>query len=153
MNKLELKIPPLLLWGLFGAAIFTLGRFLPTLNLTLSNLPLISLSLMMLGIGIMFAGVFEFRMAKTTMDPRTPNKTSRIVNTGIYRLTRNPMYLGMLVALAGLSLWHVNLMGFLFVLTFYTYITRFQIKPEERILLNHFGDEYAAYMAQVRRWL
>ena len=85
------------------------------------------------------------------MSPFSPERTSSVVSSGIYRWTRNPMYLGMALGLFGFSVWSSSLPGFAVVLLFCLYLTRFQIQPEERMLLKLFGAEYAEYMAQVRR--
>jgi len=75
------------------------------------------------------------------------------VRSGLYRVSRNPMYLGMLISLSGWVLWVNSLTAFLLLPLFVFYITRFQIVPEERILLEKFGDDFAQYMREVRRWL
>ena len=82
-----------------------------------------------------------------------PETASSIVTVGIYRFTRNPMYLGLAFALAGWAIYLANLAALLIVPIFVAYMTQFQIKPEERALLAKFGADFAAYMAAVRRWL
>lgn len=114
---------------------------------------IVAMVLVVLGVGLVLAGGLEFRRAKTTVNPLTPRRASTVVDTGIYRLTRNPMYLGMAVALLGLAAWTSTLLGYALVPVFSLYMTQFQIKPEERALLNIFGPAFTAYMAKVRRWI
>lgn len=153
MKSLELRIPPLALFAVFAVAIWAAGRYLPTANLALPGRQTIALISILLGLGVISAGVFEFRRRKTTMSPFSPERTASVVSSGIYRWTRNPMYLGMALALFGVAVWQANLFGFAVVLLFCAYLTRFQIVPEERMLLKLFGEEFAAYMNQVRRWI
>jgi protein-S-isoprenylcysteine O-methyltransferase Ste14 len=83
----------------------------------------------------------------------SPAKTSALVSSGIYRWSRNPMYLGMALLLLGVAAWGSTLAGYLLVFVFCWFLTRFQIIPEERALLAAFGQEFAQYMARVRRWI
>jgi protein-S-isoprenylcysteine O-methyltransferase Ste14 len=75
------------------------------------------------------------------------------VSGGIYRFTRNPMYLGRLLQLAGWAVFLSNALAALLLPVYVLYINRFQVQPEERALLERFGSEYAAYQQRVRRWL
>lgn len=97
--------------------------------------------------------IFAFSRAKTTVDPVNIERASKLVTSGVFNITRNPMYLSMALLLTGLSValgWPWALLGpALFVL----YITRFQIIPEERMLTAKFGADYIAYRSRVRRWL
>jgi protein-S-isoprenylcysteine O-methyltransferase Ste14 len=83
----------------------------------------------------------------------TPGAASTIVSSGVYRWSRNPMYLGFLCALAGLAVYLSNAASFVMIAAYVAYMNRYQIEPEERALLARFGPEYASYMAKVRRWL
>ena len=105
------------------------------------------------GICLAIAGVKSFARAKTTVNPTTPAATSALVVTGVYRFTRNPMYLGMLLVLLGWAVYLANAIAFLLVPVFLLYISRFQIVPEERVLQEKFGAVFATYKARVRRWL
>ncbi len=151
MNSLELRIPPLALFIIFAVMIWVVGVYLPAGNFALPGRRVLAAITFLLGWGVVSAGVFEFRRRKTTMSPFSPERTSSVVSSGIYRWTRNPMYLGMALGLFGFSVWSSSLPGFAVVLLFCLYLTRFQIQPEERMLLKLFGAEYAEYMAQVRR--
>lgn len=153
MRSLELRIPPLVVSLLFAAAIGVLAVASPIANVPFVGQRAASAVLVALGIVVGVAGVLEFRRAKTTVNPLTPDKASSMVVSGIYRITRNPMYLGMALVLLGGAAWTSSLLGYSLVPLFCLYITRFQIVPEERALLAAFGDEFAVYQSRVRRWL
>jgi protein-S-isoprenylcysteine O-methyltransferase Ste14 len=107
----------------------------------------------LVGLGFSVAGVAAFRRARTTINPTKPATASALVSGGVYRLTRNPMYLGLLLLLLALAVFLSNPVALLLVPVFVLYINRFQITPEERALASLFGGEYAAYKERVRRWL
>ena len=97
--------------------------------------------------------LITFRQHKTTFHPHTPEKTSTIVDTGVYAFSRNPMYLAMAIALMALAIYSHNYSAFAVLPLFIGYLTQFQIKPEERMLDKLFPNDYQAYCAKVRRWL
>jgi len=82
-----------------------------------------------------------------------PEKASSLVTTGIYRFTRNPMYLGLLFVLFAWAVFLASVWALLGPVAFVFYIDRFQIAPEEAILAGMFGAAYTEYKARVRRWL
>lgn len=112
-------------------------------------------ALVLAGAGACFdlAGLRAFRKAHTTINPLRPDRAAAVVTTGVYRVTRNPMYLGLVLILLGLALYLASPWAVLGPPVFVAYITRYQIQPEERVLAAHFGAPYTAYCAQVRRWL
>jgi len=114
---------------------------------------LVAAALLISGIAIMVMGVLAFRKASTTVDPRFPETASHLVSSGIYRYTRNPMYLGMMVLLIAWMALLSNVGTVVMPLLFVLYITRWQIVPEERALAQKFGAEYEVYRKSVRRWL
>jgi protein-S-isoprenylcysteine O-methyltransferase Ste14 len=153
MQWLELKIPPLLVWLVTAGAMFGMAYFAPRFSYTLAGSSAIALALVALGAGLAFAGVIAFRDKRTTVNPLTPSASSSVVSGGVYRVSRNPMYLGFLLALAGWAVYLSNAGAALLLPAFIAYMTQFQIKPEERALLAKFGSEFAQYMSRVRRWL
>lgn len=153
MHFLELKIPPLLLTAIAMTLIVAASLWLPAANVPFPGHRALAVVLFVLGLCTMFTGAVQFRLMQTTLDPRDPSKSTRVVTHGIYRFTRNPMYLGMALMLAGVATWPANLVGCVITALFCLYLTELQIKPEERFLLQHFGDEFGQYMARVRRWL
>jgi protein-S-isoprenylcysteine O-methyltransferase Ste14 len=112
----------------------------------------VALILWSAGIAIALAALFEFLRAKTTVNPLSPEAASAIVTSGIYRYSRNPMYVGLLLALLGWSVWLSHLLPFALLPFFILYINRFQIEPEERALSVKFGGLYRDYRRSVRRW-
>lgn len=153
MTALELKIPPLILLALLGAAMFGLTWLLPGLGFALAHTAIIAGLLVLIGGSVAIAGVVAFRRHQTTVNPMSPESASAIVCDGVYARSRNPMYLGLALILAGIAIYVSNLAALLMVPVFVIYMNRFQIVPEERALLKGFGDLYADYMARVRRWI
>lgn len=152
VKALELKVyPPIILLVCLSLA-YGLSHFLPLLAL-----PTILFGMhryvALAGILLALSGIWEFRKAKTTINPTKPEKSSHLVTGGIYRITRNPMYLGMLFIIVAAIFKFGNYYGFIALPVFILYITQFQIKPEERIIESIFGEEYVRYKKQVRRWL
>lgn len=150
---MELKIPPLLQVLLFGLGMLVVERLFPSLTFSIpSNIPV---GILAISIGAILAiiGVVEFRKAKTTVDPRDPQKSEKLVTNGIYAISRNPMYLGFLVILLGWFIILENIAGLLFLPAFVLFLNYFQIKPEERFLLQKFGSDYSEYCRKVRRWI
>lgn len=105
------------------------------------------------GMVIAFLGVREFGKAQTTINPLEPNKASQLVKQGVFKITRNPMYLGMLLLASGCAIVIANLLTLLPLIAFALYINRFQIVPEERAMRKLFGAEYEQYCAQTSRWI
>lgn len=153
MRRLHLKIPPPIVALLCGLMIWGLSMMLPLHHVDAEIRNSIAYILLAMA-GIIDAwALISFRVAGTTIDPRYPHNTSTIVSTGIYRYTRNPMYLGLVFILSALSIWLGARLGLFVVAAFILYINRFQIKPEEEALQKQFGDSYLAYKARVRRWI
>lgn len=153
MRSLELKIPPLALTAVFAALIASMSVLLPGLSVPWAHQQTMALAFVVLGLVVLFGAALQFRLQRTTLDPRTPAKASRFVARGLFRFTRNPMYLGMALVLLGVAAWAAHLFGYLLVAVFCLYLTELQIKPEERALEQRFGQEYLAYKAAVRRWI
>ena len=153
MNALDNKVPPPIVALLIGTVMWGIARLSP---LPEGESPLrlaISCGLTGLGILVVVLGMLAFRRAKTTINPVKIEAASSIVTSGVYRYTRNPMYVGLTLALIG---WAVNIAVPLVLVgpvIFILYITRFQIIPEERVLTSKFGGEYRKYQERVRRWL
>ena len=153
MSALELKLPPLALALACAVAMWLAAGLAPALAIGLPWRPLPALLVAGAGLAFAVAGVAAFRRAATTVNPTRPQDTRTVVVSGVYRLSRNPMYVGFLLALAG---WAIHLdhgLPFLFLPAFVAYMNRFQIGPEERQLAARFGTEYARYAQAVRRWL
>jgi protein-S-isoprenylcysteine O-methyltransferase Ste14 len=153
MLTLETRIPPPVVGAATGVAMWGLvtGGSAPA---TLAAWQwVVCAGLAMTGMLFDLLGLLAFRSARTTINPMAPQRSSALVTAGVYRITRNPMYVGMGLLLTA---WAVAL-GSVWALagpaTFWLYITRFQIQPEERILKERFGSDFDAYCRRVRRWL
>ena len=153
MDALETRIPPPLVGLIFGALAWLASAALGPTSIALSVRVTAALVLVVLGLAIAAAGVRAVRAAGTTLNPIKPETSTALVTTGIYRYTRNPMYLGMATWLLAWSAWLGTPVGLLAAPLFMLYMERFQIGPEERALEKLFGPEFAAYRSQVRRWL
>lgn len=153
MNALELKIHPPVVAAAVALVMWVLSRAfpLPALPGGFQGWPAVAGALT--GITIALAAIVSFRRARTTVDPRRPEETSAVVSSGIYRITRNPMYLGVLLVLLAWALRLGSAAALLGPPAFLLYIDRFQIRPEERLLTQRFGSLYTEYRAKVRRWI
>jgi len=105
------------------------------------------------GILIDVLAIVQFRQAKTTINPLRPESSSRLVTSGFYAYSRNPMYVGMLLCLIGVALLLRSLTPLLILPVFVLVVTVLQIVPEEKALAKIFGDEFSFYRQKVPRWL
>ena len=153
MSFHEHKIPPPLLTVLIALLMWRSTSITVTETLAPSWRYAVVIVLIMAGVTFGLLGVLAFRAAQTTTNPLKPEQASALVTTGVYQVTRNPMYLGLLLWLLALAayLWSWLLLAGPFI--FVIYMTRLQIQPEERILQSCFGERYSAYAAKVRRWI
>jgi len=152
LSALELKLSPVMTAIGLAAVMWWLARYTPGFSLAPELRMTALIVLCGAGAAIGFAGIWSFRRVRTTVNPWRPRASSALVMSGVYRRTRNPMYLGLLLALAGWGLYLANLYCLLLALTFVPYMNRFQIRPEERALEQAFGEVFVEYCRQVRRW-
>jgi protein-S-isoprenylcysteine O-methyltransferase Ste14 len=153
MRWLELRIPPRLVALAVSLGMWAVSFIEPRFDLPQSNHWATALAGAVGGALIAFAGAAALRAARTTLLPMRPRKTTSLVTTGIYRWTRNPMYLGLAVALVGWAAFLSAAWSLLGPVLFVLYVNRFQIQPEERVLTELFGAEFTNYIRRVRRWL
>lgn len=153
MKALELKVPPVAVLLLCGGGMWLLSSLAPALALSIPGRRLLAVVVACAGLATGLAGVLAFRAAQTTFDPRYPHQSSALVRTGMYRRSRNPMYLGLLLMLLGWATFLANGLAFMVLPVFVLYMNRFQIVPEEHAMLASFGDEYRDYRVAVRRWI
>jgi protein-S-isoprenylcysteine O-methyltransferase Ste14 len=132
---------------------WAIDRWLPLQSDRSPVRAVIALAIFGFAVAIIITANHGYRKAKTTVDPMHPETASAIVTSGIYRFTRNPMYLGFLLTLIAWAVFLGNIVSALISLIFVAYMNRFQISPEERALRARFGASYEAYMCSVRRWL
>jgi protein-S-isoprenylcysteine O-methyltransferase Ste14 len=152
LRRLETRVPPPLLLLALGVALWFAVR---AAGATV-DWP----ALHGLGVIVMLAGIVlnllpkrGFRRAGTTVNPMRPQAANRLVTGGLYRWTRNPMYLGHVLVLAGWGIWLQSALVLPALVVQIAWLVRLQIKPEERALRARFGADYDAYRARVRRWL
>lgn len=151
MNRLEKKLPPLALVIIVAILMWLISKYAP-LILIPYRLGIVTL-LVLIALGIIFFGLLAFWQARTTVDPRSPEAASELVISGIYKFTRNPMYLGFAVLLLAWAILLASAWSVLMIGVYILYLNRFQIYAEERALTEIFGVKYQQYQAKVRRWL
>ncbi len=153
MAFLETRIPPplvgllvaILTWLLSGFGFgFIVPQYLKIIVVTV---------LVVIGFGIPVTASVSFRKARTTINPLNPEQATSLVKTGVFAITRNPMYLGMAILLLAWGFYLATVTSLLGFIIFIFYIDRFQIQPEERALVAIFADEFDDYKSNVRRWL
>ncbi len=150
---MKLLIPPPIQTLLSAIMMWLISRYFLYANFSLNGMNVLAFLFLIIGVIIIIMGINKFRENRTTISPIKPNKTSSLVNNGIYKYTRNPMYLGLLLMLFSAALFLKNFISFLIIPLFILFITRNQILPEEEILDNMFGEEYKNYKKKVRRWI
>lgn len=153
MQILEHKIPPPAVTLLFAILMWLLSTVESSLALAVPWRTTVAILLWSAGVMIALAGLLEFRRAKTTINPLNPEAATAVVSSGIYRFSRNPMYLGLLLVLIGWAVWLSNVLAYAPIPFFVLYINRFQIEPEERVLTAKFGGQFKEYTRSVRRWV
>jgi len=153
MKALELKIPPPVVAVLMAGAMWRLSFIPPLLDVPTFIRVAAAATIALAGVGFSLAGIVSFRRAKTTVNPMKPETTSSLVRSGVYRVTRNPMYVGLLFVLVAWAVFLCSVWAALGPAAFVLYINHFQIAPEERVLSAMFGTGYSTYKARVRRWL
>lgn len=153
MKFLELLIPPPVVTLITALLMWLLHVSFPSFSLHVIGQLLWVFIMGLLGLGFGLAGVASFIRAKTTLDPKQPADASKLVTSGIYRFTRNPMYLGILCMLIAWGLYLGNILSLLFSIAFVLYIHSYQIRPEERLLQEKFGADFISYKSKVRPWI
>ena len=153
MQALETKIPPPLIALMTGIFMWLSNDYVSGIGVPEDYRVMLAVALALLGASCDLGGFISFRMVKTTINPMRPETSSNLIIAGIYKITRNPMYLGLAIILTGWAVYLSNLFLLVWVVAFIAYITRFQIQPEERALDKLFGEQFASYKHRVRRWL
>lgn len=153
VQTLELKVPPPAVALLIAVAMWLAVSTSGALAFALPGRLAVAIALAVLGVAISAAGIVSFRRARTTVNPTRPDATSSLVATGVYRFTRNPMYLGLFLVLVGWAAYLSNAVALAGPLLFALYINRFQIVPEERALTAKFGAAFDDYRRRTRRWI
>lgn len=150
---MKLLIPPPIIALLCSLAMWGIAEAFPQTRFAFPLQSAFAGAFVVVGLALDLISIGAFRKAKTTVTPLAPEKATRLVITGLYRYTRNPMYLGLLLILSGIAIWLGSPVNGAILIAFVGYITAFQIAPEEARLSELFGSDYERYRAQVRRWL
>ena len=145
------KIPPPLVVLILVISTFFSSKKIDIIQIPFQNL--ISIFILSIGILILLNPVLKFKKSKTTINPIKFKKVNKLVTSGIYKYSRNPMYLGLLMIVVSSSIFYLNIYSILTPLFFYLWINRFQIKREEVFLTEKFGEDYLSYKKKTRRWI
>ena len=152
-HALELKVPPVVVFGFFAAAMWSVAVYFPVFDVDIPFRIPITIFLTVTAGLTGFYSLYLFLKEKTTTHAHKPNETGRMVVDGPYRHTRNPMYLSLSLVLIAWAIFLSDLIALMMMPAFYGYMTRFQINPEERELISKFGDDYKDYADKTPRWL
>lgn len=149
--KIENKIPPPVVALFFGVVMWLIS---PDSQDPISTTRILGIFVCWL-IGTYFSvsALLLFRKAKTTVNPLQPQSATSLVVSGVFSLSRNPMYVGVAFILLAWSIYLGSSWALLGVVGFVIFINQFQIAPEERAMLALFGEEFVSYSKKVRRWL
>lgn len=153
MFTLEHKVPPPVVAALIAMMMWGTSAYQPSLPIYPELKHFSAITLVIVGVLFDLFGLLAFRRSKTTINPMSPDKTSALVTGGVYRFTRNPMYVGLVLFLTAWAIYLSMLWPFTGPVLFILYINRFQIAPEERMMKTKFGDEFNIYTNRVRRWI
>jgi len=153
VNRVKLRIPPPIVMLLAAASMWALHHWLPLAHWIATPWNQLGFLAGGAGVAIDVAAFRRFSQLRTTVNPMDPSKATRLVTDGIFRISRNPMYLGLLLLLIGWALWLGSASAWLIPPLFVLMITWLQIVPEEQALGRLFGEQYLAYRQSVARWI
>ena len=147
------RIPPPILMILAALLMWALDHWMPLAQWIIAPWNRLGGLVAAVGIAIDLAALVRFRKAATTVNPLDPSKASRLVTDGVFRISRNPMYLGLLLLLIGWAVWLGSVSPWLVLPLYVVVITLVQIIPEEQALSRNFGEQYLSYRQSVARWI
>lgn len=151
--RLELRVPPDVVWLAVAISQWLASRLTPDVAVAAPIRAGTAGVIFVIGIALIVAARVMLNLAHTTWHPSEPARTVGLVTVGVFRYSRNPTYLGMLLVLVGWSVALSNPIALLLAGLFVLYMNRFQIRPEERALAAGFGCAYREYAERVRRWI
>jgi len=140
--------PPVMVAGAIAAA-WVLMRVLPVPL----GAPLPGLGALVLFMGLALIGWAILVMVRAGNDPRPDKPDAALVEAGPFRFSRNPIYLGFLLAAVGMALRWGDLWGWIAVAASHFVLDRLVIVKEEAYLATRFGAAYEGYKGRVRRWV
>ena len=149
--NLDKRVPPPIVTLIFAAIIYLSAEYFYQFYFFYQVI--VSFIVALIGICILSVAIVQFKQFKTTVNPLKPESASVLVTSGIYKFSRNPMYLGMLLLIIGLWINTGAILGFIILPSYVAYLSYFQILPEERAMKAVFSGDYEVYCQQVRRWL
>ena len=150
-SKKKLKIPPPILVIILITSIYFSSDKLDLISIPYRTL--FSIVILSIGILVIINPVVKFIKSKTTVNPVEFKNVEKLVTSGIFKYSRNPMYLGMIMIIISTTVYYLNFYSLLTPFIFYFWINRFQIKREEVFLEEKFGQEYLSYKTKTRRWI
>ena len=148
---MKTKIPPPII-ALICIVINYLSTYLIN-PIKFKNIEIIGGLILFLGVATAVLAIILFKKEKTTVNPMKPEETTTLITTGIFSITRNPMYLGLFFVTFSTVLFFGSWFGIIILMFFVWYITKFQIIPEEEAMEKLFGVKYDEYRQKVRRWI
>ena len=151
--RLENRVPPPIVAAIVAALMYWMAWLFPLASFVVPWRLAVCALLFATGAALDIAGLVHFLRARTTVNPLDPGAASTLISSGVYRFTRNPMYLGLATLLLAWAMWLGNAAALAGLAVFVWYMNRFQIAPEERALEARFGAEYSRYRSRVRRWI
>jgi protein-S-isoprenylcysteine O-methyltransferase Ste14 len=151
MDHDTIRIHPPLLAGVLLVATLLLQHFLPGLRGFHRPHHLLGALFVIVGVTTMMPAAAIFTNHRTTKNPY--GEPSTFVSSPPYTITRNPMYLGLVLLLLGLAIWIGSVVMLLAPVAFYLVIDRMVIPGEEATMERLFGEAYLEYKASVRRWV
>lgn len=152
-RKWRLRLPPLVVGPVVALLMWLVARATPAWRIAFPGSEIVAWALLASATAVGVAGLAAFRRARTTVNPLQPERASTLVAAGIYRYTRNPMYLALGMALLAWGLLLEHAVAPCGVAVFVAWMNRYQIAAEERALAARFGADFERYRREVRRWL
>ncbi len=152
---MKAMIPPPVVLLICGLLMWLTDKWTPAFDFEIRNRMILFWVILLGGMCVLASGVVNIIRRKTTIHPdrRSLTEPTTLVTTGIFRYTRNPIYLGMAIILTAWVVFLESWLAVIGVFLFIGFITQYQIKPEEGALEKIFGDAYVRYRKNVRRWL
>ena len=151
MISIKTKIPPPLVALVHSFLIISTKNTFPKVEIVWGFI-IGSISIIF-GLIVILSAIILFKKNKTTISPLNPSNATKLIVHGLYNFSRNPMYLGLLLVLSGISIIQNPIGGLLFISSFISYLNHFQIIPEENAMLDLFKDDFLKYKENVRRWI
>ena len=148
---IKTKIPPPLVALTFGFLINYTKSIFPKIEIKWGDV--FGSIIIIFGIIIILSAIVLFKKYKTTITPLKPSKATKLIVSGVYKFSRNPMYLGLLMIVISTSIFYLNIFSIVTPVLFVSWINRFQIGREEIFLTEKFGKEYILYKTKTRRWI